>query len=35
MFEITGKYGTAKVYATTVEDECGKDAVIGFKYFSI
>ena len=22
MFEITGKYGTAKVYATTVEDEC-------------
>jgi RNA-splicing ligase RtcB len=22
MFEIIGKYGTAKVYATTVEDEC-------------
>lgn len=22
MFELTGKYGTAKVYATTVEDEC-------------
>ena len=22
MFEITGKYGTAKVYATTIEDEC-------------
>ena len=22
MFEITGKYGTAKVYATTLEDEC-------------
>ena len=22
MFEITGKYGTAKVYATTVEEEC-------------
>ena len=22
MFEITGKYGTAKVYATAVEDEC-------------
>lgn len=22
MFEITGKYGTARVYATTVEDEC-------------
>ena len=21
MFEITGKYGTAKVYATTLEDE--------------
>lgn len=22
MFEITGKYGTAKIYATTVEEEC-------------
>ena len=22
MLEITGKYGTAKVYATTLEDEC-------------
>lgn len=22
MFEITGKYGTAKVFASTVEDEC-------------
>ena len=22
MFELTGKYGTAKVYASTVEDEC-------------
>ena len=22
MFELTGKYGEAKVYATTVEDEC-------------
>lgn len=29
MFEITGKYGTAKVYATTVEDAC-KDQIKGF-----
>lgn len=29
MFEITGKYGTAKVYATTVEGTC-KDQIKGF-----